>query len=162
MSSDSELPHVQISARQPWFATISRTRRVLVGLAVGAVTFLSGGLLDRLVTRQYLPRISLVLAGAGVALAFGLLVYQILTDIQERYQAMLGRLWRIAELNHHIRNALQVIAYHNVPDRGERAIQQVSTEVLRIESVLREVSAALGTHVDSRAAPIVPIERHRR
>src|SRR5579862_8838337 len=161
MSSDSELPHVQIPARQPWFATVSRTQRALVGLAVGALIFVSGGLLDWLVTRQYLPRISLMLAGAGVALALGLLVYQILTDIQGRYQAMLGRLWRIAELNHHIRNALQVIAYHNVPDRSERAIQQVSTEVLRIESVLREVSAALGAHVDSPPAPVVLIERHR-
>jgi hypothetical protein len=48
------------------------------------------------------------------------LVFQILTDIQERYQAMLDRLRRIAELNHHIRNALQVIAYHNVSGASER------------------------------------------
>jgi uncharacterized membrane protein len=94
------------------------------------------------------------LAGAAAALALGWLVFQILTNIQQRYQA----LRRIAELNHHIRNALQVIAYHNLPARGERAIQQVNAEVLRIESVLREVSAALGTHADFPAA-IVPIER---
>jgi hypothetical protein len=73
-------------------------------------------------------------------------VFQILTDIQGRYQAMLDQLRRIAELNHHIRNALQVIAYRNVLARDERAIQQVNAEVLRIESVLREVSAALGAH----------------
>ena len=48
-------------------------------------------------------------------------------------------LQRIAELNHHIRNALQVIAYHNVPERSEREIQQVNKAVIRIESVLREV-----------------------
>lgn len=99
-----------------------------------------------------------MLAGAAVALAVGLLVFQLLTDIQERYQAMLDRLRRIAELNHHIRNALQVIAYHNVTERSERAIQQVNAEVVRIESVLREVSAALGDHADLPAA-IVPIER---
>ena len=61
-------------------------------------------------------------------------------------------------MNHHIRNALQVIAYHNVTERSERAIQQVNAEVVRIESVLREVSAALGDHADLPAA-IVPIER---
>jgi hypothetical protein len=33
---------------------------------------------------------------------------------------------RIAELNHHIRNALRVIVHHNVPKRSERAIQQVN------------------------------------
>ncbi len=101
-----------------------------------------------------------MLAGAAVALAVGLLVFQLLTDIQERYQAMMDRLQRVVELNHHIRNALQVIAYHNVPERGERAIQQVNAEVLRIESVLREVSAALGDHADLPAA-VVPIERRR-
>jgi hypothetical protein len=154
MSSDSGQPRLQISIQHPWFAIISRVQRALVGFAVGAFIFLSGGVLDWFVTRQYLPPISLMLAGAAVALAVGLLVFQILTDIQERYQAMLDRLRRIAELNHHIRNALQVIAYHNVPERNERA-------VVRIESVLREVSAALGDHADFPAA-IVPIERRKR
>ena len=158
MSTDSGQPRLQISIHQPWFAIISRVQRALVGFAVGAFIFLSGGVLDWFVTRQYLPRISLMLAGAAVALAVGLLVFQILTDIQERYQTMLGRLQRIAELNHHIRNALQVIAYHNVPERNERAIQQVNAEVVRIESVLREVSAALGEHAD-RPAAIARIER---
>ena len=102
-----------------------------------------------------------MLGGGAVALALGLLVFQILTDIQERYQAMLDRLRRIAELNHHIRNALQVIAYHNVPERTERAIQQVNAEIVRIESVLREVSAALGEHVEFPDA-VVPSKRRNR
>jgi hypothetical protein len=93
-----------------------------------------------------------MLAGAAVALAIGLLVFQILTDIQQRYQAMLDRLQRIVELNHHIRNGLQVIAYNNVPERSERVIQQVNAEIVRIESVLREVSLALGDQ------PIFPPE----
>jgi hypothetical protein len=77
------------------------------------------------------------------------------------YQAMLDRLRRIAELNHHIRNALQVIAYHNVPERTERAIQQVNAEVVRIESVLREASAALGEHAEFPDA-VVPSKRRNR
>lgn len=158
MSSDSGQPRLQLAIQQPWFATISRIRRALVGIVVGAFIFLSGGVLDWFVTRQYLPRISLMLAGATLSMAVGLLVFQILTDIQERYQLMLDRLQRIAELNHHIRNALQVIAYHNVPERSEQAIQQVNAEILRIESVLREVSAALGDHAGFPAA-IVPIDR---
>jgi len=123
-------------------------QRALVGFAVGAFIFLSGGVLDWFVTLQYLPRISLVLAGAAVALAVGLLVFQILTNIQQRYQAMLNRLRRVVELNHHIRNALQVIAYHNVRQRNEGAIQQVNIQIVRIESALREASAALGEHAE--------------
>jgi hypothetical protein len=114
-----------------------------------------------LVTRRHLPRISLMLGGGAVALAVGLLVFQILTDIQERYQAMLDRLRRIAELNHHIRNALQVIAYHNVPERSERAIQQVNAEIVRIESVLREASAALGEHAEFPEAAVRSKRRKR-
>jgi len=140
---------------------MSSVRRALVGLAVGAFVFLSGGVLDWFVTHQYLPRISLTLAGVAVALAVGLLVFQILTDIQQRYQAMLDRLLRVTELNHHIRNALQVIAYNNGLERSERAIQQVNAEVARIESVLREVSAALGDHADSPTATVL-IPLHKR
>jgi hypothetical protein len=159
MSSGFGRPQLQISIQQPWFARTSRLQRALVGCAVGAFTFLSGGVLDWFVTRQYLPRISLMLAGAAVSLAVGFLVFQLLTDIRERYQV--GRLRRVVELNHHIRNALQVIAYHNVSERSERAIQQVNAEVVRIESVLREVSAALDDHAGLPAA-IVPIERRER
>jgi methyl-accepting chemotaxis protein len=161
MSTDSGRPQLRISAQQPWFAVLSRMQRALVGVVVGAFIFLSGGVLDWFVTRQYLPRISLMLAGAAVALAVGLLVFQILTDIGERYQAMVDRLRRIVELNHHIRNALQVIAYYNVPERTVRAIQQVNAEIVRIESVLREVSAALGEHADVSDA-VVPTQRRNR
>jgi biopolymer transport protein ExbB/TolQ len=161
MSSDSGRPRLQIPIQHPWFAIISRVQRALVGFAVGVFIFLSGGVLDWFVTHQHLPRISLMLAGGAVALALGLLVFQILTNIQARYQAMLERLWRIAELNHNIRNALQVIAYHNVPERSERAIQQVNAEIVRIESALREVSAALGEHAESPDA-VVPSTRRNR
>ena len=102
-----------------------------------------------------------MLAGAAVALGVGLLVFQILTNIQERYRAMLDRLRRIAELNHHIRNALQIIAYHNVQERSERAIHQVNAEVVRIESVLREISSALGAQADFPSAILIIEHRNR-
>ncbi len=144
MSPDLGRPPVRILTEQPWFAALSLQQRALISLVAGAFIFLSGGVLDWFVTHQYAPRVSLVLAGAAVALAVSLLVFQVLTDIRERYQAMVQRLERVVDLNHHIRNALQVIAYYNVPERGDRAIQQVNAEIVRIELVLREVSAALG------------------
>ena len=144
MTSAPELPPLQISVQLPWIARMSRAHRALVSFAVAVFVFSGGGVLDWFVTHQYLPSISLMMAGAAVALALGLLVFQVLTDIQERYQAMVDRLQRIAVLNHHIRNALQVIAYHNAPElqHSERAIQEVHAAVIRIESVLREVLPA--------------------
>jgi hypothetical protein len=141
MSCAREAPPLHRSVHLPWMARLSRAHRALIGCAVAAVVFAGGGMLEWLVTHDYLPQRSLMLAGAVVALALGILVYQLLADIQVRYQAMVVRLQQIAELNHHIRNALQVIAYHNVPEleRSTRAIQEVSAAVMRIESVLREV-----------------------
>ena len=130
----------------------SRGQRLLAGVVIGALIYMGGGVLDWFVTRQYLPRISLMLSGAAVSLAVALLVFKILTDVQRRYQAMVHRLQRIVELNHHIRNALQVIAYHTATERSERAIQQVNAAIVRIEAVLREVSVALG---DRAALPAV-------
>ena len=139
MSSTSETSRLRVPIQQPWSLRISRGRRVLVSFAVTASVFLSGGVLDWLVSHQHLPRISLMLAGAAVALAVGILVFQILTDVQKRYQAVVDRLRVIKELNHHIRNALQVIVFTNVPERSEQVIQQVDTAIIRIDSILREV-----------------------
>ena len=141
MPSACEPPSLHGSGHVPWVARLSCFQRILVGFVVAAFLFAGGGILDWLVTHEYLPKTSLMLAGAAVALAVGMLVFQVLTDIRERYQAMVDRLHRIRELNHHIRNALQVIAYHNVPEleRNAQAIQQVNSAVIRIESVLREV-----------------------
>jgi hypothetical protein len=49
-------------------------------------------------------------------------------------------LQRIAELNHHIRNALQIITFNNVAERSTEAIKRVDGAVTRIESALREAS----------------------
>jgi hypothetical protein len=162
MVTASELSRFQTPHQPPWFAIPSPAQRALVASVVAATIFLSGGVLDWFVTRQYLPRISLTLAGAGVSLVVGLLVFQILTDIQKRYQGLLDRLKRIAELNHHIRNALQVIAYNNVPERTGPAIEQVAAEIARIESVLREVSNTLGERPGSPTTPISTPNRKRK
>jgi hypothetical protein len=159
MSPDSGPSQLQVSIQQPWFVIISRGQRVVAGSALAGLVFLSGGVLDWFVTRQYLPRISLTLGGAAISLGIGLLMFQILTNIQKRYQMMLDQLRRIAELNHHIGNALQVIAYHNVPDRSERAIQQVNAQVARIQTALRGVSVAVGDLPDAPAIAVVSAKR---
>jgi hypothetical protein len=153
MLADSGHPEFHIAIQQPWFVIQSRTRRMAASVVVAVTIFLSGGVLDWFVSRQYLPRISLMLGGAAIALAVGLLVFQLLTDIQERYTAMLDRLRRIAELNHHVRNALQVIAYHYAIERAGPAAADLRHQIERIESALREISAALGEHPSSSRLP---------
>lgn len=144
MPADSGVPPFHITIQPPWFVIRSRTRRALTSFGLAVLVFMAGGVLDWFVTRQYLPRISLMLGGAAIALAVGLLVFQLLTDIQARYLAMLDRLRRIAELNHHVRNALQVIAYHNAIEHSGPGAGDVKVQIERIESALRQISAALG------------------
>jgi len=89
IATDSGRPRLPTSNLQPWFAIISGVQRALVDVAVGAFLFVSGSAIDGFVTGQYLPRISLMLVGPQWPWRLGLLVFQILTDIQRRYQTML-------------------------------------------------------------------------
>ncbi len=159
MSSDPGISRLQLPLQQPWFVIFATGPRIVVSSAIGAFVFFTGGVLDWFVTQRYLPRFTLMLGGAVLSIGVGSLLFLILTNIQRRYQMMLDQLRRIAQLNHHIRNALQIIAYHNVPDRSERAIRQVNTQIARIQTALRAVSAALG---DADSSPNEPAYDDRR
>jgi hypothetical protein len=129
---------LRLSAQQQWIARLSGAKRVLSSFAVAALIFSCGGAIDCLVTHHHLPRIFFMLSGAVVSLVVGFLFLKTLRQVQEKDQALLQGVQQIAHLNHHIRNALQVITFHNVTDRSAEAIQQVDAAVARIESVLRE------------------------
>jgi gas vesicle protein len=129
---------LRLSAQQQWTARLSRAKRVLSSFALAAFLFSCGGVIDWLVSHHYLPRICFMLAGLVVSSAVGLLFSKTLSEIQERHQALVRHGQHIAELNHHIRNALQVITFHNVAERSGEAIKQIDAAIARIERVLRE------------------------
>jgi hypothetical protein len=129
---------LRLSAQEQWIARLSRAKRVLSSFAVAAFIFSSGGAIDWLVTHHHLPRIFFMLSGAVVSLVVGFLFLKTLSEFQEKQEALLQRVQQVAKLNHHIRNALQVITFHNVAERSAEAIRQVDAAVARIESVLRE------------------------
>jgi hypothetical protein len=53
-------------------------------------------------------------------------------DVRERVE-------RIVEMNHHVRNALQVIAYWSLAERDKKEVELIRQAVDRIEWALREV-----------------------
>jgi len=78
-----------------------------------------------------------------VGCSFGLAVWVLLLGNRERRMRVRRDLERIAELNHEIRNALQVIAYSYVgADDKCRAL--VVESVSRIDAVLRRVFPVVG------------------
>jgi len=143
MPPNAQRSRSELLVQRPWFVIGSSLKRALASGAIALVVFWSDGALDTFVTRNYLPRISLMLAGALIAWVVGTLVFRLLTDVHIRYVAMLERLERIAALNHEIRNGLQVIAYHNASQPGASASPDVNAAVAQIEAALREISRAL-------------------
>ena len=126
--------------RESWLFRASRMEFASIAAAVSLLIFSVGEWLDWLVLDKVLPFRTMVAADAVVAALAGLLLFKVLADARRRHRELLRHMETIAEMNHHIRNALQVIAYHNVshPSSGQ-AVDQVGEAVERIEWALREI-----------------------
>lgn len=68
---------------------------------------------------------------------------------QKRYRAAMEKVRVIAEMNHHVRNALQAIISCKVLPEQERQVKMIAESVTRIEWALRKV---LPGGANSRAA----------
>jgi hypothetical protein len=121
-----------------------RSRRSgLFSLAVAVVVSILGVVFDWLLVKEGLPRIEmLILSNSLTGLFAGWLFYQIAKEEKSNRELVRARMKTIAELNHHIRNALQVIKYLGGAQRtGLDAVQLqlINDSVNRIEWALREV-----------------------
>jgi len=124
----------------------------LMGLAVAAVVFGVNIAADRILIHWGDTRRSLLRLSDGIAAIFaGALASQIFRFQRERRRAMQDRVERIAEMNHHVRNALQVISYWMTADRDKREVKMVRESVDRIQWALREILAR-----DMSAGPLPP------
>jgi len=148
-------------ARQSWLLRASRLEFGSIAAAVALLIFTLGEWLDWLVLDRVLPFRAMVAADAAVAALAGLLLFKVLAGARRHHREMLRHMETIAEMNHHIRNALQVIAYHNVSHpSSEQAVEHVSEAVERIEWALREVLPE--RRVAEEELPHQPERRHNR
>jgi hypothetical protein len=120
------------SRRSWWLA-------VLVVIVVSAI----GVLLDRMLMREGLPRFGmLIVSNSLTGLFAGGLFYQLAREERAHRELVRARMKTIAELNHHIRNALQVIRFWGAQQRpalDAMQLQLINDSVDRIEWALREV-----------------------
>jgi hypothetical protein len=87
------------------------------------------------------PVIDAAIDAALTGIFFGLVLWSFLTAISERRKRVRQDLERIAELNHEIRNALEIIAHsHFAAEARHRAM--VLESVSRIDVVLKRVFPA--------------------
>ena len=130
-------------------------------VVVASVVSVVGLLFDRLLIREGIPRYDLMaISNALTGIVAGAFFWQAKRLEQERRQFIRERLHTISEMNHHIRNALQVIALYSGKQSDDQAVVAVAQAVNRIEWALSEVlpaellseslSANLPAQLDSR------------
>jgi len=112
---------------------------VLLGLTAALVFFAIDDFLDHLMLRLTSPNVALEISDAITAILIGALVAQVVLLYRQRQQQAQARVQRIAEMNHHVRNALQVITYWSLAEKEKRQVELVQDAVNRIQWALREV-----------------------
>lgn len=118
----------------------------LVALVVVAI---SSYLLEVRLHHQGIPsRYLIVLSSLLVGLVAAVLVYVLSARERQRQEHVECRLHVIAEMNHHIRNALQVITFYS--RKGEKQEVGIVEAVERIQWALREILPQLPESMPTR------------
>jgi len=140
----------------------SRVRIALVvtlfGISAGVLEFA----VHLAVMRAGVSRLVEAMAGAVLlGLAAALLPLLFLLVARERHRRVLDDLRKIAELNHHVRNALQTIVYSEYLPDSEANRRVILEGVERIGRVLQELFPAVGERVDDAKWKVVQINHVR-
>jgi len=119
-------------------------RSGLLAVAIAVVAFALGILQDVFLVSEGFSRWSLIiLSNMFTGSVAGLLFYQYARNERNRRELIRQRMQTVVELNHHIRNALQVIkfwgAQHQQCSLDDAQVQLMKDSVDRIEWALREV-----------------------
>ena len=131
------------TCEQPFSGDCVSSSRYPVKLAsvlIAVVITLVGIGLDRLLAVEGVSRVDIrVLSNALIGLVAGAFLY-VYSRKEEKIRALLqSRMAIVAEMNHHIRNALQVICYYAYRESDQRVVQMIRDSVNRIDWALREV-----------------------
>jgi hypothetical protein len=137
-SSPINLP--RIKPHESWIYTASRKKLRLVASGIGAIVFGSAMLLDRVLVRRGRPRTQISAISNGImGFLTGWFVMRTMDQVCERRENVAVRLKTIADMNHHIRNALQTIQFSAYSTQDQQTIADISEAVERIQWALREV-----------------------
>jgi hypothetical protein len=123
-----------------WIHSASSAEISLLSVFAGFVVFGTAAMWKWIATREGWLLLPMALVSDVVAGTLaGLFVFVVLRNIRERRLAMLRRLTAIREMNHEIRNALELIQLSAYSTHHQQAIATISNAVDRIQWTLREI-----------------------
>jgi hypothetical protein len=118
-------------------ARSTRSTAAEMAMALSIIFFILGAMF-LLVTARHLPLSFRLLAVSLAGLLTAALVDLVLRLERARRGALERSFWTVLDINHHVRNAMQVIVYHAALQPGTELPLPVREAVHRIDAVLRE------------------------
>ncbi|MGA9510044.1 MAG: hypothetical protein WBV55_15610 [Candidatus Sulfotelmatobacter sp.] len=148
---DTDAPERRLTARRIRFPELRAVRKTLwiepnsrrfilfAALGVGIVSFLATELMHSLLVPDIGPHPERLLAEGLSALVVSCLVAKLVHMSRERHRLVMARMQVIAEMNHHIRNALSPVAL-SLDETDNQELNRVIVEAVdRIDWALREI-----------------------
>jgi hypothetical protein len=111
----------------------------MAALAVGVVSFLATELMHYVLVPDIGRSTERLVAEGFSALIVTLLTAKLIQIMRERHRLVIARMQVIAEMNHHIRNALSPLALSLDNTENQELNRVVSDAVDRIDWALREI-----------------------
>ena len=113
---------------------------LLTGVLAAVLVFLVGAGLDWFVLHENASRtVAISVSDTLAAVIAGVLVYRLLQYERDRRAQLRQRLEIIAEMNHHVRNALQLISFSGYSTDSEQQLERIREGVNRIQWALKEI-----------------------
>ena len=123
-----------------WLSHASRLQLIMASIFFAVLVWVVDTALDSLMIHFDSSRRELLfLSGAMTAVLAGAMMLWVLLIQRTRRIENDQRMRVIAEMNHHVRNALQVISYWGVQERDRQQLRFIHEAVDRIEWALRDV-----------------------
>ena len=123
-----------------WIHSASSAEINLVSAFAGFVVFGTAAMWEWLASQEGWSLLPMALVSDVIAGALaGVFILMVLRNIRERRVVMLRRLTAIREMNHEIRNALELIQLSAYSTQHQQAIATITDAVDRIQWTLREI-----------------------
>lgn len=114
-------------------------KAILLAVVAALLIFIVSSAADLLLLKEHEPaRFTIEISDAISAAAIGILGYQLIRLQQQKRERLRHRLAIIADMNHHVRNALQVISL-TTHGHEQSEIVTIRESVNRIQWALKEL-----------------------